>query len=692
VRAPRTIGVDTRRTTVLPAAVLAIAIATFPVYRWPGYVALTVAAVAVLAIAVVTVGGFTVPQWIWRRISVWRDGRKERPLRPEPSTTVTFYGGHKLDDAVCSSARSGPDRSIAVIQAVWALRVAAHRRPDLDAIDDVVISSVSDCPQPDEPASAEEQPGNASTDVADGNAKPSKDAPPRAAATITDAELIEHFGASPVRHARERLDGVTATVQRGAKATEAVILSSPPMTTVAVGGEEVGVIWDDGQLICALDLHGRPHQPHWLRRRQISTSATVPIDVLESAIAALGEGKPCSVDLALDATRLAMTPYAGTYDTSLSGRPVAGARRTVLIARFSPAQSATYFAARTSLPTAAATSLVRLARALGAAGCPSTPLTATDLDRLALRSRARGGQRWGYIPAESSSGQVDSIYCIDPAALTDDRFPELWSVRTDSVMVTVRRDSRGRWSGYARVRGVRPPAHPPLPFLRALPGQQAAAAAIGRPVADTAPLTTVYEPVSGLSGLTIPAGPDGQVLGMTDVGDQLLMPLVPAADQLIAAQVHPIYAEQLILRAAATGARVTIVSDDEPRWNGLLGDGVRLAAPGAELDTEPTDLHVYDVDIPAPASPQNGTIQLVGPVAAHSGDDEADAFASVRATITVQQSGDTITVRRIGTDREPIGEPLVVRTAVDPAEVSYLPSARNRQQHQQRRTPVGAAR
>lgn len=668
-----TIGVDTRRITVLPAALVAIAIATIPVHGWPGYVAVTVGATVVFGIAVITVGGFTAPQWLWRRVQVWRDARKERPLRPEPATTVTFTLGRGFDEALCSTASSGPDRSIAVIHAVWALRVARHRDPDAGRLD-VVVSTVEHYSDPTDPAAtADLVPSGGETEAA---------AVVRPADEVTDAELVVHFGASPVRHARQRMAGVSATVERSKEAV-VVTLSLPPATTVAVGGEEIGVIWDGEQLICALDLHGRAHQPHWLRQRRVATTATVPLDVLEAAIEALGEGRPCSVDITLDASRLAMTPYASVYDTSLAGRPVAGARRTVLIARFAPIKAASYFAARTSLPTAAATSLVRLARALGAAGCPSTPLTATDLDHLARRSRSRGGQRWGYIAADTAEGAVDSIYCIDPAALTDARFPELWSVRTDSVMVTLRRDVRGRWSGFARVRGPRPLPDAPLPFLRALPGQQGAAATIGRPVADTVPLTTVYEPLAELVGLTIPTGPDGQVLGMNELGDQLLIPLVPATDQLIAAQVHPIYAEQLILRAAATGARVTIVSDDEARWAGLLGEGVRMATPGSELPSESMDLHVYDVGVPPPASPQNGTIQLIaGP---GHGAEELDPFAGVRATVTMRQNLDVVTVTVAN------GEPLVVRTTVDPAERPHLPSARGRQA-QQRRTPVGAQR
>ncbi|MBU8817532.1 type VII secretion protein EccE [Mycolicibacterium goodii] len=359
-----------------------------------------------------------------------------------------------------------------------------------------------------------------------------------------------------------------------------------PAQEAVVAGQAIGVIWDGGQLICALDLHGNPHVPHWLAQRRMQTSATVPLDVLEKKLAEIDDGQPCSVDLVFDATRLAITPYSSTYDTQLSGRPVAGSRHTFLIARFAPADTPPYYAARTSLPEAAATTLTRIGRALAAVGCPCTPLTAAQLDELAARTRTRA-EHWKYLTVDSDAAQTDTLYCIDPSALNDVRFPELWSVRTDSVIATLRRDSRGRWAGFARIRGVRPPTAPPLPFFKELPGQQAAAATIGRPVADTAPLTTIFEPVHSLANLTAPAGPDGQILGMTDVGKQLLMPLVPSTERVVAARVHPLYAEQLVLRAAATGAIVTIVTTDTARWAPLTGSRIRLARQERTCQPDP---------------------------------------------------------------------------------------------------------
>ncbi|PQM45305.1 ESX-2 secretion system protein EccE2 [Mycobacterium talmoniae] len=426
--------------------------------------------------------------------------------------------------------------------------------------------------------------------------------------------------------------------------------------TAVVAGQEVGVIWDGGQLICALNLHGHPHVPHWLIQRRVETTATVPLDALDAALDQLGPGRPCSVDLVLDGNGLTRTGYAGIYDTQLSGRPVTGDRTTVLIARFFPRHAVTYYAARTSLSAAAATSLSRIAATLAAAGCPCTPLTAPELEELAARSRTRGPQHWNYLTGAGDTGaQTDTIYSIDPAALRDHRFRELWAIRTDSVMATLRRDAGG-WSGFARVRGPRPPASPPLPFLKGLPGQQAVAARIGRPVADTAPVTTIYQPVARPADLHPPAGPDGQVLGMTDVGELLLVPLVPGQERVIAARLDAIYAEQLIRRAEATGALVTIITTREHRWTPLTGPRIRTAVPGAELATGPAHLHIYD-GLPAPSVPETATLELIaldGP--APEGD------------MTFDQRGDIITISSGPTT-------ITVRAVITPAERPHLPSS-----------------
>lgn len=444
-----------------------------------------------------------------------------------------------------------------------------------------------------------------------------------------------------------------------------------PVTAVS-SGDEVGVDWSRGDLVAALNLHGHSHAPHWLHRRQITTPALVPIDELEERLNSLRGGEaPHTVDLVLQSRRLIRTPYGITYDTKLSGQPVAGQRRCLLIAHFDPTSNPAYYAARNTLPDAVAATMARIRRTVAAADCPATALNGHQLK--ALRRSTHPGApaapdvhcaplgavvRWGHLAPASTQGLFDTVYAIDPAAFTDQRLRDVWAIRAEAVTMTFRRDRRG-WLGFVRVRSSTAPTAAPLPFLRTLPGQQAAAVNIGRPVAATVPVRTVFEPVPTLAGLSLPTGSDGQVLGADDVGRQLLLPLVPGAERIIAARVDLIYAQQLILRAEATGAKVTIVTADPHRWSGLVSPRITLAVEGEQLPPGVDQLHVYDDGIAAPSNAAAATLALTAP----GGPEPA-------GHLTLDQHDDMIDLTMNGTVTR-------IRARVDPAEITHLPAAQS---------------
>lgn len=435
---------------------------------------------------------------------------------------------------------------------------------------------------------------------------------------------------------------------------------APAAVKTMVADREVGVLWHHGQLICALDVHGRPHVPHWLRQRRVTTTATLPLDVIEDALAALGDAAPHSVDLTFDATRLAAggDGYTVTYDAQLAGRPVSGRRTTTLIARFAPAQRALHYAARESLTAAAAASVVRIAASLGQAGCPATALSAGELNALAVRTQTSGRARWRHIATGHAPAQAEVVYAIEPAGLSDSKFAELWGVRCDWLLATLRRDEHGKWTGYVRIRTPRPPASPPLPFLTTLPGQQRAAATLGRPIGSASLPRTSHDAVASLSGLNPPVGSDGQVIGMSDSGELLMLPLIPGDGSGVAAAIDDVHAEQLIARAAATGAKVTIMTERPQRWAQLVGGSVQVIPGYGEPPRGRDQLHVYDAITPPPAA-DNAWLWIGLPNA-----------APPPAAVLLDGAGPVITVTtKTGTDQ--------VRSVIDPAEVTYLPSARS---------------
>jgi hypothetical protein len=235
----------------------------------------------------------------------------------------------------------------------------------------------------------------------------------------------------------------------------------------------------------------------------------------------------------------------------------------------------------------------------------------------------------------------------------------VWAIRADAVTLTLRRDPAG-WRGFVRVRTAAPLAGPPLPFLRALPGQQGAAITIGAPVAALAPVHTGFDSVASVADLQLPAGSDGQLLGADEVGRQLLLPLVPATDGIIAARVDLIYAQQLVARAEATGARVTIITDSPARWSPMISARVSVVGEDAELPTGPEELHVYDDRIPPPPDAAAATLSLTAP-----------GGPAPHGRVVLDQAGDYITVTAGGQSWQ------VIRR-VDPAEFTFLPAAHQR--------------
>lgn len=470
-------------------------------------------------------------------------------------------------------------------------------------------------------------------------------------------------------------DGATDTGSDDGSQRARIVL---PVTAVS-SGDEVGVDWRGGQLVAALDLHGHPHVPHELHQRRVTSDAILPIAELEGRLAGLTGGEaPDTVDLVFEARRLTPTRYSTVYDTQLSGQPAVGFRRTLLIARFDPAANPAYYAARTSLPDAVAATMARIRRTVAAADCPATALAGPALKALrhstmpaaptlrdpsaAAPATASALERWTYVAPDSSAGMFDAVYAIDPAAFTDTRLRDLWSIRADSVTVTLRWSVRG-WLGFVRVRTASAPTAPPLPFVRPLPGQQAAALAIGRPVADATPVHTVFDPAPTLVGVSLPAGSDGQVLGADDVGRQVLLPLVPGIERVVNARVSLVYAQQLVMRAEATGANVTIVTDTPARWAPLSSARIAVVATDAELPRGDNELHVYDDRLEPPAHAAAATLSLTAP----DGPAPAREMAGQKA-ITIDQSGDQLTVVAGA-------KTYHLHTRIDPAEVTYLPAA-----------------
>jgi hypothetical protein len=150
------------------------------------------------------------------------------------------------------------------------------------------------------------------------------------------------------------------------------------------------------------------------------------------------------------------------------------------------------------------------------------------------------------------------------------------------------------------------PASPSV-LLHPLPGEQTAALA-----------NSMCVPFQWLRGvkrgaapetLTLPVGPSGVLLGKVGAGDRLMLPLSDPGEFTrvhIAAEDH--LTKRIVIRAAATGERITLHSRNSHRWGSVRTADIAVTdrprpAPGTTVSV---------VDGPVAPAPRPHTVISVG--------------------------------------------------------------------------------
>ncbi|SIC20482.1 type VII secretion protein EccE [Mycobacteroides abscessus] len=632
---PRVWGIDKRWRNAIPVVVIVAIIATAPVPVRVGWLAgQAAAAVLVVIFGMITLGGFTVPQWVWERVTVaWGHWRYKTPEQQGVEAALARH--IKGQDVMAAYKAAGvplPDPRENLALEASARTMAAG---DLAVIGNSYAPLLSP-----------------SVVFLDGGERSTED--------LAEIDGFRGFFRAPTEYHR-----------------------------VVIGGQEYGVRYVDGQLICVLAIDGRSQVAHWLRGRQVDSDAGIPMASLENGLEALEPAALGDVDLVFVSSRLARTSYMPFYDGRLGGKPVTGSRTAYLVLRFEPQRAPVYYGARVSLQDAAATSVSRLRRRLAGEDCPARPLSMGELRQFLAHTSASDHEQWSHMVSDGHHPLVDTTYAIDPASVNDVRLHEVWGNRADEVIVTFRRLRGAGWHGYVRLRTVTPPLSPPLSFLRSLSGQQAAAAAIGTPEPAQAPLVTVFEPLESLSHMFWPTGADGQIIASDDVGNALLLPLVPGPGRIVAARVDDALATQLVLRAAVCGAHVAILTERPQFWEHLVSPYVSVVEFSAEQTELPSGrqfLHVYDRLHP-PTGAETAILALVNPdataPAAGTGSDEADESEDPGSgQRQVHESGEPyepagdITIDQLGTMIAVTinGQTQWLEAHIDPAEVPHIPA------------------
>ncbi|SOJ55690.1 ESX-2 secretion system protein EccE2 [Mycobacterium simulans] len=383
----------------------------------------------------------------------------------------------------------------------------------------------------------------------------------------------------------------------------------PAATDVNVIAGAAGVRWDGYMVVSAVEITAAPALTYEAAGRAVTDSA-LSLDLVVS----LMRHYDLNIDIDIVSTGRHVpsgSAYRTVYSEIVGPRPVIGQRRTWLILRLDAKENLADIVARGPSGRAAPKALVsathRVVQRLQQERIRACALSAEDLDELtAILLKPIGAvgnrERWGTV--ESGPNYI-STYVGDPATLNSEQLDRWWSWRTEDAVVMLRLS--GMCTGDVKVGSVvryvtHGKAYRPLPGSNlALPtGVQRLMLAAPLPGGDRSfEVALPAISVSELDELRIPIGPSGQLLGQSDDGRMVAVPLWDQSGQpqrrRIEARVSVELAQQLILRAVVTGGVVCIHTSSRTRWDNLvaaIGDSARLfyATAGAFA----CDIAVFD--------------------------------------------------------------------------------------------------
>lgn len=413
----------------------------------------------------------------------------------------------------------------------------------------------------------------------------------------------------------------------------------PPPVTATNDRSRGGVRYHRGVAAVAVRVSGRAHTPTLLTGATAATTTNV-VDL--ATLAALMR-QPlgltvASISVVSIGTRRAHTgSYPEVYDTLIGTAPYAGRRATWLILRITAADNVDALRLRTTVGAAAVAAAQRVAAALrhrgiraavaGAADIAALDIAAlgTPVDAGALAPRRR---HWRALRADTG---WRATYRYRPEDITTGTLEQAWTWRVDGVVQDVTVFDDHTVAATVTVATAARPLTPPSVRLQTLSGRQARGLAAHRcgpgPLRDRSPRPRLAAPV------TIPIGPSGVLLGRLDTGERLLVPLDdPTLCSRIWLVGEDALTKRILIRLAATGARLTCHSTDPARWASLR---MPLITVGEDPAPAPgTTVSVTDGSV-AP-TPRPDTVVVIAAAAAPPTDPgEVVITQTGPATVTV---------------------------------------------------------
>ncbi len=422
------------------------------------------------------------------------------------------------------------------------------------------------------------------------------DAPIAAVAGIGAAVLL--LGAVPVRRADPRnLAGMVATAVawrwRRARPGPADGGAEPFDVTLPEGGS-YGVRWDNDLLVTMLRIDPPPDAMTLLRRGSLSTDQVLPLTEIGKCLGQF-DITLTSIDVISTGARTAGNGVvAQLYDRILGPLPAIAHRTVWLVLRLDPLANAEAVdnrgGGRTGSLRTAIIATRRVANRLAAHDISVSVLTAGEMNAAVRR------MCWG-VPLDQFTETQNSLvhgelrltsYEIGPELIGSRGFADIWATPSLNTMVTVRLRPGTQRPGVGK-RAESPPITlgalvrfdtlteleaPPVEGLRPLRGRQF------RALLDTLPAQTVvhdsaadyHGPLSALTGIAVPTGGCGQLIGADHRGQGIAVPLIGDGTRHLEVIGKLDLAQQVILRAIALGAHVVVHTGRPEAWQTMVAN------------------------------------------------------------------------------------------------------------------------
>lgn len=371
-----------------------------------------------------------------------------------------------------------------------------------------------------------------------------------------------------------------------------------------------GVRYQDGIAVTAVQILGKPHQATYFTGSTATQTAN-SLDVSD-LIPLMRQSLGLSLDsisvISAGTRRRPAGDYPRVYDTLVGTPPYAGQRETWLVLRIGALDNGEALRCRSTVGAASVAAAQHVAMALRCKGIRAKVATAVDISELERRlgrsALDQHNRRWNSVRGDSG---WQTTYAYRPSDITADTLAQAWSLRADGITQNITVSRNGRVSATVTVRTAQPPTASPSVVLQPLPGQQwqAAAACLCVPRPRLSRVRGGPMPAS----LMVPVGPSGVLLGRTANGDRLAIPIGdPGEPSRVHIAADDAIAKRIIIRAAATGERITMHTNDLQRW-----ETVRMPCVAVIEHPRPASGSTVSVtDGSVPPAPRPATIISVG--------------------------------------------------------------------------------